>query len=162
MSRKTKAAISAVLYILMFVVLPNIALERAPAELLRDASMMLGVDLRNFVITFSILGIVLAGLNIVSGIVKENSYIYLISGIITPLVWYYLSIYGLSFGKPGNFGSTLLSMTSKEGTMSALIEIRIILVILGFAVALEIISSLIEFIAAREEYEESALKQDLG
>ena len=55
MSRKTKAAISAVLYILMFVVLPNIALERAPAELLRDASMMLGVDLRNFVITFSIL-----------------------------------------------------------------------------------------------------------
>ncbi|HIE24241.1 MAG TPA: hypothetical protein EYP68_08460 [Candidatus Korarchaeota archaeon] len=151
MSRKTKAVISAVLYVLSFVILPNIGLAMAPEEVINYSSNLLGTDLRSFVTVFSVLGAILGGLSIVNGIVGEKSYIYLISSIATPIVWYYLSLYGLGLGSPGNFGRTLISVTREEGVMTVLIDIRIILVILGLAAIFEIISCIVEFLGLREK-----------
>ena len=156
MSRKTKAIISAGIYVLLLAVLPSVGLAMAPADLIQYASIIFGKELRSIVITFSILGIILGCLSVVRGVVKEESYVYLISGILMPVIWYYLTLYGLGFGRPGNFGRTFILMSRDGSTMSVLIDIRIILVILGFAFALEIASTLVEFLAAREKVGDTA------
>ncbi len=158
MSRKTRVIISAAFYILLLVALPSVGLAIAPADIAQYVPMIFGKELKSIAITFSVLGIILGGLSIVRGVAEERSCVYLISGIIMPVIWYYLTLYGLGSGRPRNFGRTFISMTRDGSSVSVLIDIRIILVILGFAFALEISSIIMEFLAVREKVGDTVLE----
>ncbi len=142
-------AISAV-YLILFVLLPNLALRYVSPDLLEIISATLALKLRDLILTLSLIGLIFFGLKLARTLREKDPYVFLISGIMFPALWYYLSIYGLSAGRPSNFGRIYASTPSGEPKVNLLIDLRVILLLLGIATIIEIASNFMEFLSIRE------------
>jgi hypothetical protein len=113
MRKIIKAVLSAALYILILVVIPNIGLQYlfqlvpagSPPRMLIDK-----MNLQGIVMSISIVGVVLAILSFSANIVEDWSPIKLVSSIASAVVGFYLFLLFIGLGDPSRMGLTQLSI----------------------------------------------------
>ncbi len=113
MTRRDKSLVWASLLILIFVVVPLVSFKYFPwfEESFYDLT---GKSPTWLVLNLSILGLILAVLNVIYGISKERSYISVVPKVISPFVWFYMAIFLLGLGDPSSFGIARLTLRNED------------------------------------------------
>lgn len=149
MSRRTSAVISAVMYLIVFVVLPLYAPSLVPIELegILAAS---GFDLAAFTQQISMIGGVVAVVTLVKGFVEPSSPLYLAASLASSLVMLVFTLITLSLGDISGLGFTTVNMTIEGGVNTVVLDMRFFVQIAALTVGLQVINSILDFIEARK------------
>ncbi len=106
-SDKTKAALIALFQIILFILIPIVALNYFPAELTQIFQTYTGFNLQNLILYVAAVGFAIAGLTFIKNIKEESSYIHLLSSIALQFLELYLFLFFVGIGDPLSFGKTV-------------------------------------------------------
>jgi len=150
MRKIIKAVLSAVLYIIILVVIPNVGLQflsqSIPAEMLPYIEEM--IPLHGIVMSISVIGVVLAILSFSSNMVEDWSPIKLLSSIASAFVSFYLLLLWFGLGDPSRMGVTQLSVEMA----TIILDFRFFIILELLLLGISILSALIKFYFARKKH----------
>lgn len=142
------AAISAVIYLVVFVVLPLYAPSLIPPELLNVLSES-GLNLGAFTQQMAMIGIVVSVITLVKGFVLPSSLMYLVAGIGLSLVMLVFTLITLGLGNIWSFGITVVKMEVPGSLNTAVLDLRFFVQLATLTSILQIIQAFLTFKDAR-------------
>ncbi len=142
------AVVSAVIYLVVFVVLPLYAPSLIPPELLNVLSES-GLNLGAFTQQMAMIGIVVSVLTLVKGFVLPSSLLYLVAGIGLSLVMLVFTLITLGLGNIWSFGITVVKMEIPGGMNTAVLDLRFFVQLATLTSILQIIQTFLAFKDAR-------------
>lgn len=152
MNQKIKSVISAVAYLVVFVVLPLYATSSIPPELLNLLSES-GFNLDTFTQQIAIMGIIVSIITLVKGFVPPFSPLYLVAGIGSSLVMLAFALVTIGLGNMWSFGITVVKMEIPGGLNTAVIDLR-------FFFQLAVLTSIFQIIQAFLEFKEAFVAKE--
>ena len=152
MNQKIKSVISAVVYLVVFVVLPLYATSSIPPELI-DLLSESGFNLGTFTQQIAIMGIIVSVLTVVKGFVPPFSPLYLVAGIGSSLVMLVFTLVTLGLGNIWSFGITVVKMEIPGGLNTSVLDLR-------FFTQLAILTSIFQIIQAFLEFKEAFVAKE--
>ena len=148
MNQRINAAISAVIYLVVFVVLPLYAPSLIPPEFLNLLSES-GLNLGAFTQQMAMIGIVVSMITLVKGFVLPSSLLYLVAGIGLSLVMLAFTLITLGLGNIWSFGITVVKMEIPGGLNTAVLDLRFFVQLATLTSILQIIQEFLAFKDAR-------------
>jgi hypothetical protein len=151
-NQKIKSVISAVVYLVVFVVLPLYVTNLIPLELLNLLSES-GFNLGTFTQQIVIMGIMVSVITLVKGFVPPYSPLYLLAGIGSSLVMLAFTLATLGLGNIWSFGITVLKIEIPGGLNTTVLDLR-------FFIQLAVLTSILQIIQAFLEFKEAFIAKD--
>ena len=148
MNRRMNAVVSAVIYLVVFVVLPLYAPSLIPPEFLNVLSES-GLNLGSFTQQMAMIGIVVSVITLVKGFVLPSSLLYLVAGIGLSLVMLVFTLITLGLGNIWSFGITVVKMEIPGGMNTAVLDLRFFVQLATLTSILQIIQTFLAFKDAR-------------
>jgi hypothetical protein len=142
------AAISAVIYLVVFVVLPLYAPSLIPPEFLNLLSES-GFNLGVFTQQMAMIGIVVSVITLVKGFVLPSSLLYLVAGVGLSLVMLVFTLITLGLGNIWSFGITVVKMEVPGNLNTAVLDLRFFVQLATLTFILQIIQAFSTFKDAR-------------
>ena len=148
MNQRINAAISAAVYLVVFVVLPLYAPSLIPPEFLNLLSES-GFNLGAFTQQMAMIGIVVSVITLVKGFVLTSSLLYLVAGIGLSLVMLAFTLITLGLGNIWSFGITVVKMEIPGGLNTAVLDLRFFVQLATLTSILQIVQTFLAFKDAR-------------
>ncbi len=146
------AVVSAVIYLVVFVVLPLYAPSLIPPELLNVLSES-GLNLGAFTQQMALIGIVVSVITLVKGFVLPSSLVYLVAGVGLSLVMLVFTLITLGLGNIWSFGLTVVKMEVPGVLNTAVLDLR-------FFVQLATLTSILQIIQAFSTFKDARITRD--
>ena len=140
--------VSAVIYLVVFVVLPLYAPSLIPPEFLNLLSES-GFNLGAFTQQMAMIGIVVSVITLVKGFVLTSSLLYLVAGIGLSLVMLAFTLITLGLGNIWSFGITVVKMEIPGGLNTAVLDLRFFVQLATLTSILQIVQTFLAFKDAR-------------
>ena len=152
MNQRINAVFSAVVYLVVFVVLPLYAPSLIPPEFLSLLSES-GFNLGTFTRQMAMIGIVVSVVTLVKGFIPPSSLLFLVAGIGSSLVMLAFTLITLGIGNIWSFGITIVKMEIPGGMNTVVLDLR-------FFVQLAVLISILQIIQAFLTFKDARLAQD--
>lgn len=106
MAKKIKAALTAILQIILFILIPIVFLKYLPADMINMLKAPAAFDIQNMTLNIIIIGLVIVILTFIKNTTSEFSMLNLLSSISLQLAELYLFLFFVGLGNPWSFGKT--------------------------------------------------------
>ncbi len=150
MNRKVGAVLNAVLTLAAFTVIPLILPSYLPPDLM-DALSQGGFDLTSFLNEVALIGVAMAAIALVKGLVDESSPIHLGVSIVSKVFWLVFTFTVLGLGNLAGLGVTTFSIEMEEGVNTVVFDLSLFAYLAVATVLLKIVHSILEFRDARSK-----------
>jgi hypothetical protein len=146
MRRGIKTAVSVIVDLIIFILLPSFIASHIPPELTGMIAQVLGLSLQNVLLILAAAGIVLASLSIVKGISSKWSTVSLAASIIGSVVIFVLVLFFTGLGDPLAFGYAMRTVSTGEmGSTQILLDLRLTVFLAAVLMILSITRAVIKF-----------------
>jgi len=146
MRKGIKTAVSVIVDVVIFIVLPNFIASRVPPELTNMIAQVLGLSLQNVLLVLAAAGIVLAALSIVKGISGKWSPVSLAASIFGSVVVFVLVLFFTGLGDPLAFGYAVRTISMGEmGSSQLFLDLRFTVFLAAVLMILSITRAVIKF-----------------
>lgn len=140
-----KAVFGATLYIILFIILPRLALEKVPPDILIPFG-----PIQNTLKVLTVLGLTLAVLYAVKTLTSKRNPVNLVASVGLKLAGFYLLLFFIGYGDPTSFGRVEKAISVEPG-VTLMSDLRFFVLLLLTVLAFKVVVALLEFHHARSK-----------
>jgi hypothetical protein len=153
MKVKRRSMVVAALILIFFTVLPLASPMLIPQELFTALYVEARIDLASILFRVAVIGLAMAVLVLLRGIVEKNSQAGLALSIINKVFWFIIVLFAVGVGKIENVGLTVLGGGNNSNTNIVVFDLRLIVFLVAIIMTLMVVRSIFEYQEAKPKPE---------
>ena len=139
-----KAMLGAAFYIILFIILPRLLLEKVPPDILIPFR-----PIQNILTVLTVLGLILAALYATKTLTPKHKPVNLAASVGLEFAEFYIFLFFIGFGDPTSFGIVEKAIPMGPERVTLMFDFRIFILLLLVVLAIKVIVTFLKFYHAK-------------